>query len=100
MIYAILILAAVCALLGYLLYRLYGQNKKYSEQVVELEKTADVLRDNLNEFRKYAENLQRIRDSKEEITEKIQEAGSDEEVAGVIADIIRANNERVRDDKK
>lgn len=100
MIYAVIILAAVCVLLGFLLHRLYGQNKKYAEQVVELEKTADVLRDNLNELRKYAENLQRIKDRKEETAEKIQEAGSDEEVAGVIADIIRANNERVRDDKK
>lgn len=100
MIYAVIILAAVCVLLLLLLKRLYSQVKKYSEQVAELEKTADVLRDNLKAFREYAENLQRIRDRKEETAGKIQEAGSDEEVAGVIADIIRANNERVRDDKK
>ena len=100
MIYAVIILAAVCVLLFFLLKKMYGQNKKYSEQVAELEKTADVLRDNLKAFREYAENLDRIRSKKEETVERIQEAESDEEVAGIIADVIRANNERVRDDKK
>lgn len=100
MIYAVIILAAFCVLLFFLLKKMYGQNKKYSEQVAELEKTADVLRDNLKAFREYAENLDRIRDKKEETAGRIQEAESDEEVAGVIADVIRANNERVRDDKK
>lgn len=51
---------------------------------------------NLSILVNHAEELAEISRAENDITKKIKESKSDEEVADIIADIISANNKRVR----
>ena len=95
MIYLLIICAILIVTIIILIQVLKNKNKKYKE----LEKKNKTLSDYIEALYKYSEGISRIKKERTDINEKIKNAGSPEEIIGIIVGIIDDNNKLVQDNK-
>lgn len=70
-----------------------------AEENDELQADVKKQKENLSLLVNYSDEVARIYKSENDTTEKLKECKTDEEIADVIAGIISANNNRVRNDQ-
>ena len=88
----ILIIAVLCFLLYAVIYKAIGQKKEITSLKAELENEKEKLL-------KYLRELAVIKKDGTEIEKEIKGAESEEEIIGILGDIISRNNNRVSDNK-
>jgi flagellar biosynthesis/type III secretory pathway M-ring protein FliF/YscJ len=94
----VLILALAVALLVIILVAKMCRNLQ--EEKTRLEVELSKQKNTAQQLRLYAEELVKITDDKEKVADQIKEAKSDEEILAIIAGLVHANNDRVRDKAK
>lgn len=94
----ILVLIAVIVTLGAVIYVLSKSLKAKKKENQELQTKLESAKINIQQLSKYIDNLQKIKNDKESISQKIKGAENDEEVFNIIADIVNTNNNRVQND--
>ena len=93
-----LILALVVAILIIIFVAKMCRNLQEEKTRLEMELAKQ--KNTTQELRKYAEGLVKINGDKNKIADQIKEAQTDEEVLGIIAGLVHANNDRVRNKAK
>lgn len=99
MITVILVLIAVVAIMGGVIYCLIRDRKKQKDEIKELKNIINSEKKNLEQLSEYISKLDNIRKDEKELAEKIKEAKTDEELHKIISDIVALNNDRVQNDK-
>ena len=94
----ILVLIAVIITMGAVIYVLSKSLKAKKKENQELQTKLESAKINIQQLSKYIDNLQKIKNDKESISQKIEGAENDEEVFNIIADIVNTNNNRVQND--
>ena len=94
----ILVLIAVIVTMGAVIYVLSKSIKAKKKENQELQTKLESAKINIQQLSKYIDNLQKIKNDEESISQKIEGAENDEEVFNIIADIVNANNNRVQND--
>lgn len=99
MITVILVLIAVVAIMGGVIYCLIRDRKKQKDEIKELKNIINSEKKNLEQLSEYITKLDNIRKDEKELAAKIKEAKTDEELQKIINDIVALNNDRVQNDK-
>ena len=94
----VLILALAVALLVIILVAKMCRNLQEEKTRLEVELLKQ--KNTAQQLRLYAEELVKITGDKEKVADQIKEAKSDEEILDIIAGLVHANNDRVRDKAK
>lgn len=94
----ILVMAAIIVIMGAVIYVLIRDRKAQKKEIQELKNEINSARENVKQLSDYIRNSDKIRKEEKEITEKIKEAKTDEEVHEIIDSIIALNNNRVQND--
>ena len=94
----ILVLIAVIVTMGAVIYVLSKNLKAKKKENQELQTKLESAKINIQQLSKYIDNLQKIKNDEESISQKIEGAENDEEVFNIIADIVNTNNNRVQND--
>ena len=84
----ILILSAV-------VQELWKRNKELKQKVEAFQIENENLQQNIAYLMKHTEEIQKIKNEAEKISDKINGAKTDEEISDIISAIISANNDRV-----
>ena len=84
----ILILSAV-------VQELWKRNKELKQKVEAFQIENENLQQNIAYLMKHTEEIQKIKNEAEKISEKINGAKSDEEISDIVSAIISANNDRL-----
>ena len=93
----VLTIAVVFLLLVSVCYTLAKRNKEQKNKIEILEDEIKGLKSNLAYLVKHIEEVTRIKNEADKISDKINGAKTDEEVADIVSVIISANNDRVQD---
>ena len=99
MITVILVLIAVVAIMGGVIYYLIRNSKRQKDEIKELKNIINSEKKNLEQLSEYITKLDNIRKDEKELADKIKEAKTDEELQKIINDIVALNNDRVQNDK-
>lgn len=94
----ILILVAVVVTLGGFIYVLSKNLKSQKKEIVDLNSRLQSAKVNVEQLSAYIDKVLKIKADEKSISQKIKEAGNDEEVYNIIADIVADNNNRVQND--
>lgn len=92
----ILILFAVIIIMGIFIYILIKQNRSNKKEINALKNEINYAHENVKQLTDYIRNADKIHKEEKQITEKIKEAKTDEEIYNIINDIIATNNSRVQ----
>ena len=95
----ILILLAIIAILGGVIYVLIKNIKSKKKEIQNLNSRLESAKINIEQLSKYIDEVLKIKSDGKSISQKIKEAESDEEVFNIIADIVGANNQRVQNNE-
>ncbi len=95
----ILVLIAIIVTLGGIVYTLAKTIKLNKKELAEAHARLEAARVNVEQLSKYIDKLLKIKSDEKSVSEKIKEAGSDEEVFNIIADIVNSNNQRVQNNE-
>lgn len=90
-------IAVIVTLIG-IIYVLAKENKSRNREIISLKNAISAARMNVIQLTEYIEKLRKIKRENDNLSDKIRNAQSDEEVYNVIADIISDNNDRVQND--
>ena len=94
----ILIMLAVIATLGGIVYVLSKRLKARTKEIADLNARLQSAKTNIEQLSAYIDKLMKIKSDEKSISQKIKEAENDEEVFNIIADIVGSNNQRVQND--
>lgn len=94
----ILVLVAIIAIAGGVIYALIKDRIKQKKEMQELKNEINSARENVKQLTDFIRNSDKIRKEEKQIAEKIKEAKTDEEVHNIINDIIALNNNRVQNE--
>lgn len=92
----ILVLFAVIVIMTAIIYVLFKQNRSNKKEIKTLNNEINSAHENVKQLTEYIRNADKIRREEKQITEKIKDAKTDEEVFSIINDIIAINNSRVQ----
>lgn len=92
----ILVLVAVIAITGGIIYILIKDLNKQKKEIAELNTRLQSARINIEQLSKYIDDVLKIKSEENSISHKIKEAENDEEVYEIIAGIVADNNNRVQ----
>ena len=92
----ILVLFAVIVIMVAIIYVLFKQNRSNKKEIKALNNEINSAHENVKQLTAYIRNSDKIRKEEKQITEKIKDAKTDEEVYSIINDIIATNNSRVQ----
>ena len=95
----ILIMLAIIAILGGVIYVLIKNIKSKKKEIQNLNSRLESAKINIEQLSKYIDEVLKIKSDGKSISQKIKEAESDEEVFNIIADIVGANNQRVQNNE-
>ncbi len=95
-----LVLLILVVVAFFVLRTLMKTNKKLKDDVTDLKSMNDRLERNIELFTESMAEKLKIKDKQVETAEKIMEAKTDEELFAIAADIIKRNNDRVRNKTK
>lgn len=90
-------IAVIITLIG-VIYVLVKDKKSLNREILSLKNANSAARMNVIQLTEYIEKLRKIKRENDNLSDKIRNAQSDEEVYNVIADIISDNNDRVQND--
>lgn len=91
---------AILVMCYFTIKTLFKKNKELKAQNEDLASSVEKLEENIGLFVESISEQMKIKDKEQEISTKICEAETDEEIMAIAADIIRSNNERVRNNSK
>lgn len=95
----ILVMLAIIAILGGVVYVLIKDLKSKKKEIQNLNTRLESARVNIEQLSKYIDEVLRIKSDEKSVSQKIKEAESDEEVFNIIADVVGANNNRVQNNE-
>ena len=95
----ILILLAIIAILGGVIYVLIKNIKSKKKEIQNLNSRLESAKINTEQLSKYIDEVLKIKSDEKSISQKIKEAESDEEVYNIIANIVADNNNRVQNNE-
>ena len=93
----VLAVATILLILVACIHTLWTRNKIQKNKIEILEDEIKGLKSNLAYLVKHLEEVTRIKNEADRISDKINGAKTDEEVADIVSVIISANNDRVQD---
>lgn len=93
----VLAVAVVILILVVCCHTLWKRNREQKNKIEILEDEIKDLKSNLAYLVKHIEEVTRIKNEADSISDKINGAKTDEEVADIVSVIISANNDRVQD---
>lgn len=91
---------ALFVILAFAIYAAIKSLHKKNQEIKRLEAELDGQKKVNQELLQYTKEIATINSDKEEVAQQIQEAENDEEVMAIIAGLVSANNNRVRDKAK
>ena len=96
----ILVGVVIIIALAAVIYGLLKDRKLLKNQIKEL--TADIEKAmfNISQLADYIDKVQKIKSEEQKISEQIKEAKSDEEVYSIISNLIKSNNDKLRNKTK
>ena len=94
-----LIILACFVTMGAVIYALIRDKKNLKKEKAELESKLASARTNIEQLSDFISNSNKIHKEEKELAEKIKDAETDEEVHGIINDIVSLNNSRVQNNK-
>ena len=92
----IIALMVLLLILGASLSAIYKDNKKLKNQIEAYKTETESLQKNIAYLMKNAEDVTKIKNDADEISNKINGAKTDEEISDIVSAIISANNDRVQ----
>ena len=92
----ILVLVAIIAIAGGVIYALIKDLNKQKKEIAELNTRLQSARINIEQLSKYIDDVLKIKSEENSISQKIKEAENDEEVYEIIAGIVADNNNGVQ----
>lgn len=95
-----LVSAALLIILAFAIYGAIKAQQKNHEKIKYLQAELRAQEKISQELQQYIKEIAKIDSDKEDVAQKIQEAKNDEEVLAIIAGLVSANNNRVRDKAK
>lgn len=93
----ILVMLAIIATMGGVIYSLIKTNQAKKKEINELKTEINSAHENVRQLTDYIKNCDKIRKEEKEFADRIKEAKTDEEVHNIINDLIALNNARVQD---
>ena len=93
----VLAVAVVILILVACIHTLWTRNKMQKNKIEVLEDEIKSLKSDIAYLVKHLEEISRIKNEADKISDKINGAKTDEEVADIVSVIISANNDRVQD---
>lgn len=94
----ILVLVALIITMAAIIYVLFKQNRSNKNEIKSLQTEMNSAHENVKQLTDYIRNADKIRKEEKQITEKIKEAKTDEEIFAIVNNIIAINNSRVQND--
>lgn len=82
-----------------IIHALIRDKKNLKKEKAELESKLASARTNIEQLSDFISNSNKIRKEEKELAQKIKDAKTDEEVHGIINDIVSLNNTRVQNNK-
>ena len=92
----IIALFVMLVIFGACIQNLWKKNRNLKQKLEGFQIETENLKQNIAYLMKHAEEITRIRNEAEKISEKINGAESDEEISDIVSAIISANNDRVQ----
>lgn len=96
----ILIFIAVIVILGAVIYALIRDRKSLKKEISKLTNALESTKSNMTQLAEYVDSIQKIKSDKDKISEQIKEAENDEEVYDIISNLIKSNNDKLRNKTK
>ena len=94
----LLVLFALIVIMVAIIYVLFKQNRSNKNEIKSLQTEINSAHENVKQLTDYIRNADKIRKEEKQITEKIKEAKTDEEIFAIVNNIIAINNSRVQND--
>ena len=85
----------VILILSAIVQELWKRNKELKQKAEAFQIENENLQQNIAYLMKHTEEIQKIKNEADKISEKINGAKSDEEISDIVSAIISANNDRV-----
>ena len=92
----IIALLVLLLIFGACLSAIYKDNKKLKNKIEAYKMEAETLHKNIAYLMKHSEEITKIKNDAEKISDKINGAKTDEEISDIVSAIISANNDRVQ----
>ena len=92
----IIALLVLLLIFGASFYAVHQDNKKLKNQIEAYKTEAESLHKNIAYLMKNAEDVAKIKNEADKISDKINGAKTDEEISDIVSAIISANNDRVQ----
>ena len=96
----ILIFTAIIVILSGIIYILIKDKKSLKKEITQLTNALESTKSNMAQLAEYVDSIQKIKSDKDKISTQIKEAENDEEVYNIISNLIKSNNDKLRDKAK
>ena len=96
----ILIFTAIIVILSGIIYILIKDKKSLKKEITQLTNALESTKSNMAQLAEYVDSIQKIKSDKDKISTQIKEAENDEEVYDIISNLIKSNNDKLRDKAK
>lgn len=92
----ILVLIALIVIAIGIIWAMIRNSRQDQKEIESLKNELERARINVEQLQKYIDDVLKIKTDTKNISERIKEAKTDEEVNSIISDIIKSNNDRVQ----
>lgn len=92
----ILVLIALIVIAIGVIWAMIRNSRQDQKEIDNLKNELERARINVEQLQKYIDEVLKIKTDTKDISERIKEAKTDEEVNSIISDIIKCNNDRVQ----
>ena len=96
----IVTLSAIIVTLSAIIYVLIKDKKSLKKEITQLTNALKATKSNLTQLAEYVDTIQKIKSDKDKTSEQIKEAENDEEVYDIISNLIKSNNDKLRNKTK
>ena len=96
----ILIFTAIIVILSGIIYILIKGKKSLKKEITQLTNALESTKSNMTQLAEYVDAIQKIKADKDKISTQIKEAENDEEVYDIISNLIKSNNDKLRNKTK
>jgi len=96
----ILAFTAIIVVLSRIIYTLIKDKKSLKKEITQLTNALEATKSNMAQLAEYVDAIQKIKADKDKISNQIKEAENDEEVYDIISNLIKSNNDKLRNKTK
>ena len=89
----------LAVIVGGIVDSLFRENKELKTENEKLKQKNDTAKKNSEQMKVYIDNATSIRAEEQKLIKKLRESKNEEEVYGIINDIIASNNSKLQNDK-